>query len=204
MKNIENISSSSDVKKEIKNQNSEFNIFEFYLSNKNYTEIINSGLRIITPIQTFSCYNFGKHEYLVEKIYDVMYKDFYDIYKKNSFDYRDTSIELGNICIQLMSKYYSLIWMPPKINKYQLSKIFEFYDNMVRINKYLKMENKSEIIIGVYIKDRENIKMFNLIDDFTSIISLVCDKIKVRDEYVMVDKGVNDAKRLRLRQKISL
>lgn len=204
MKNIENISSLKEVRKEIQSQNEKFDIFEFYLQNINTSEIVNSGLGIITESQTFYCYNYGKHEYLVEKVYDALYDDFYEIYKKNNYDYRETSLELNNICIQLMSKYYSLIWMPQKINKYQLSKLFEMYDSLIRINDYLKQKGKKEIVVCVCAKDRENVKMFNFLEDFTSIISMVYDKIKVRDENAVVQKGVSDAKRLKLRQNISL
>lgn len=204
MKNIENISSKIEIRDEIKKQNEKFDIFKFYLDNINQTEILNSGLGVITPLQTLYCYNLGRHEYLVEKIYESMYDDFYEIYKKNSFDYRESSIELNNICIQLMSKYYSLIWMPQKINKYQLSKLFEMYDSLIRINDYLKQKGKKEIVVCVYAKDKENVKMFNFLEDFTSIISMVYDKIKVRDENAIVQKGVSDAKRLKLRQNISL
>lgn len=204
MRNIENISNVDEIRKEIENQDFCFNIFNFYLSNIGISEVLNSGFGVITRKQSFFCYNYGKHEYLAEKIYDVLYDDFYDIYCNNNFDYRQTSIDYGDICIQLISKYYSLIWMPFEINKYQLSKLFELYDNIIRINRVLEENGEKKIIFGACAKDGENVKMFNFIDDFTSIIGMVCDKIKLRDDYVVVDRNISETKRFTLRQKISL
>lgn len=197
MRNIENISNIDEIRKEIKSQSEKFNLVDFYLSNENCDEIINSGMGVITPIQMFYCFNFGRHEYLAEKVFESLYDDFYEIYKKNNYDYRYSAIDYGDIIIQLLSKYYSMIWMPDKISYYQLQKLIDFYNDMKYINNYLISKCKREIVIGVCVKG-ENVKMLNFISDFTSIISMVCDKIKERDEYVIDEVSAFDTKKFKL------
>lgn len=204
LRNIENLSSDEKIRDALKMHDEKFDLFSFYLENEDYMDIINSGFEIITSSQRFFCYSFGTHERLIENIYGSMYDDFYKIFKCNNYDWRETSINLGNVCLQLSSKYYSTIWMPGKINKYQLARLFEFYDDITRINDYFKSKGKGEIIIMAYVRDAYKVKSFNFIDDFSSILGMVCDTLEVRDEYAIVDRNEEFCKVLSLRQKVSL
>ncbi len=197
MKNIEDIYMPEDIREEIRKQNDEFDLFDFYLHGKNDFNILSYGMGVITSKQSFYCYANKSHEALMENILLSLYDDFDVMYKKNNYDWRSTITSYGDICIQLMSNHYSLVWLPSTINKYQLSKLFEFYDSMKRINDYFISKGKNEIKVGCACNDKNgNLYEFDLDYIISEMAKRVSDENCLRDEAIIVDKTVDGNKRL--------
>ena len=175
------------VRDEIRHQNSVFDLHKFYDGGKssgyNY-----GGLYFITRNQDFYCFSRIKHEYAIENIYSSIFDNFYDIFKINDYDYRRASEDLGVICMQLISRYYSIIWMPYKINIFQKQKFLEFYKKVNDVNNNLKNNGYDVISFGVnFVDDRGNMT-YKTFDEAASIIDdYVSDDLVNIDEYLLND-----------------
>lgn len=201
MRNIENLEIEDEIIKEIRKQNEVFDLFDFYLQNEDCDDILQAGFEIITPNQSFDCYSLGRHEYLIESIYSVMYSDFYDVLNESDYDWHQASATLGNICIQLLSKRFTFVWLPEKINKYQFSKLFEFYDSMRRINDYFSLKNKPTIVFACDCSDGKHLfHQLTLEECIFYMSNRISDDICVRDEKIIVAKSSNTKKKLLKRQ----
>lgn len=145
MKNIEDLYYPSDIRNEIKGQNQEFSLNDFYLDNSGEFKIKSYGLYIITPSQDFYCYAHKNHGEVIENILFSIHDDYNDVFTMNNYEWLATSIYYGHITMQLMSKHYSVIWFPKVINRFQYDRLVQFYEKIKEINKQLVLKGNSSI-----------------------------------------------------------
>lgn len=149
---LENIVNSNKIRSEVVRQNNIFDLYRFYDEGKD-KEYNYGGIYFITRNQDFYCFSRFEHKFVIENVYSAIFNNFNNIFVSVDYDYRIASEKLGVICIQLLSRYYSIIWMPSKINEFQRDKFLEFYESMVQINKKLVNEGFDKIAISVSIID---------------------------------------------------
>ena len=118
------------------------------MQNVDNFEVMEAAIGLITPTQTVFGYSTHKHDYTAERMYDLLYEDFYDYFKDCDYDFRRVSKKLGVICVQLISKYYSVVWLPEKVNEYQFSQLVDFAKSMYEINNELEENNSHKVLIN--------------------------------------------------------
>ena len=144
-----------DILGEMDKHNQAFSLDTFYVNDPleftpNYT-----GYRIITSDRQYSgyCYPYSAyHESAVESALFALYGDDYNrIYKDTDYDFRETSALLGAVFIQMLSKHYTLVWMPSSINQFQYNSILKFLNEMDEVNKGLD----ESIKIGISVRNED-------------------------------------------------
>ncbi|MBR3897751.1 MAG: hypothetical protein IKJ43_00535 [Bacilli bacterium] len=121
--------SRESIREEIKKHDEEFDMDSFYLDNLVYSYVKESGFRIITPNQKFDCFCYPyslKHDDIIENILFSVCDDYNEVFRENDYEWRETCDDLGVIAIQLLSKYYSFVWMPSKINSFQYNELINY------------------------------------------------------------------------------
>ena len=184
MRDIENISSVDEVREELKMQTKSFSLFDFYMKNVSYDYAIDCALGIITPKQNLYCYSYGEHSHLFEKICSSLYDNFYDLFKINGYNWVDTVLDLNCIALRLVSKHYSLVWIPEQITSYQYEQLYKFYVKMYNVNYSLLANGYKPISIMTNVKDECG--FLNLKKALPYIFTRINNDVETRDEHIIV------------------
>lgn len=177
-RNIENIKNEQQLLSEIKKQNDNFDIFDFYLKNENDN---NGAVQIIMPNHTLSCNVALSHKLVTQNIYKLIYKDF----KEFTTDvWQEESCERSNVLFQLCPGSFSLGWFPENITEYQLRRIvlmkamidevnFEIKNSKKLSRKFLDRIRKGEKPVTVETNVKSNGKILTLDKVIPKIIKRV-------------------------------
>lgn len=175
MKYIDRIENENEILNEIVEQSNNFNIKEFCLNEKNI------AIGIITPRQTIYAYC-EEHIEGAKAIYRQMYDNFNEFRCEigKQFLWQEESANMGNICIQLCSSSFMLVYIPKQINMYQFMQLYQFNKD---INKYYNKES-FEIITnaGVTLNEAMN-----------EISKKINNNIQINEkEIILKDKLINN------------
>lgn len=121
-----------------KNNNFDFEDFFFSSGDENF-----SAIRIITKNQTITCLT-EAHEDYAEKIMRALYPEFNESFEDNAY-WPDIVGSYGNISIQMLKKGFEIINIPKEINSYQFNELFNFYKDMMVINREFRKNGIEEI-----------------------------------------------------------
>ncbi len=153
MKNIEKIEYKEELLQEIKEQNSNFNLEEFFLNGSSK----DGAVIIITPKQTICCYSQIDHCSVAEKICRCIYDDFsgweFDggMIGEEFFSWQQQLLELNCVCLQLGANGDSFVWVPDVISEYQLEQLENFKKQTYLINQKRVLQGKT--IVRFYCKN---------------------------------------------------
>lgn len=193
LKDIQSVYMPEDIREEIKKHDEVFDLSKFYLDNIDQDYVMYTGFQIITPNQKFNCFcaPFSRlHEELIENILFSLFDDYNRIYRSLNYNWRDTSSALGCIACQLVSKYYSLVWMPKYITEYQYEKFLDFYHDMNKINENLINSGEKQIDILVNFKGENGKDLPMSFDESIKYAkSIVKDDLELFPEHLINSKN---------------
>lgn len=166
MRNIEDLTNPLDIKEEIKYQNQNFNLKDFYLK-KVYNEgkMIDGAISIITKEGTINCFAKTSHFHVAEKIYKLLDDGFsgFEIDKDMLWQYQCTN--RGDICIQLCNEMMSCVFLPETITYKQFEDFQYFVFCIQEINEQLLSQGLDKLLFAIYdtqsltISYRDNLKI---------------------------------------------
>lgn len=162
---IDKLYSREDIMNEVKRHNEVFNLKDFYLVEPGDYYPSRTGYRIISSDNVYSGYcspYSERHEDVVCNILFGMYDDYNRVYRECDGDFRSVAVKLGAVFLQLVSKSYSLMWLPYNINEFQYKAILDFASEMDDINRKLEAMGKRRIVFGVCISKEDGTKKGNL------------------------------------------
>lgn len=165
----------ADILEEMDKHNKVFNLDTFYVNDPSEFTPNYTGYRIITSDKEYSgyCYPYSiSHESAIECVLFALYGDEYNkIYRGTKYNFRETSALLGAIFIQMLSKHYTLVWIPDSINEFQYNCILKFFNEMDVVNKRLD----EDIVIKVSIR-----KSFGIFSDYdvSEVIDVLPDLVR--------------------------
>ena len=148
------------VLNEVAIQNEKFDLFEFFDDNADLLYGV-GACGFITRKQYFFCDAPSYHNLVFENVCSSIFEgtnpNINEYYKVNHYLYenknytesnwRVAGANMGAVSIQLISKSYSFVWMPEKINSFQKEKLIEFCSDITEINR--KLEEKGHKKINV-------------------------------------------------------
>lgn len=116
-----------------------FNFDDFFLDESDEDF---SAIMIVTPRQNV-CFVTEYHEEGAEEIMNGIYDDGFD------FSYEDYWPEIVNdygcVAIQLLKRGFVIVNLPLIINQFQYDELFNFYQNMLKINGELRKLGESSV-----------------------------------------------------------
>ena len=166
MRNIETIRDRDILLQELKRQNMDFNISNFYLDESN-TSVMNRGaIEIVTPDHDLACFANQSHMLAAKNIFRLFYDDFDDF---TGEVWQEESCNRGNVLFQFCPTSFSIVWIPNKITAFQLRKI-SFVSAMF------------DVINAEMLKDE------SLISN-----SLIRHEINGKDRYISLETNIQDS-----------
>ncbi|MBR3363157.1 MAG: hypothetical protein IKG40_04445 [Bacilli bacterium] len=102
------------------------------------------AIKIITPIQDI-CFSTEYHDKGAELAMRALYSDFDEDFSLNPY-WPIVCNDYGCIAIQIVKRNFIIVNIPSHINSYQFAELFSFYQDMVKINGFLR-KNGEEIDI---------------------------------------------------------
>ncbi len=178
---IDQLYSREDIMNEVNRHNDVFNLEDFYLVDPGDFTPSRTGYRIVSSDRVYSGYCIPYSEFHEDTICNIlfgMYDDYNSVYAQCDYDFRNTAAALGAVMMQLLSKYYSLIWVSSDINEFQYNAIVEFAHEMDEINRKLVEMGENDIKIGVCLVRENGTKENGLSLDET--IELLSEKFSVK------------------------
>jgi len=150
LKRIEDLYYPKEIREEVAEQTQTFSLNDFYLCGSDGLTIDNYALYMITPRQRLSVCCSESHGRTAENILFAIYSDYNYVFKANDWDWRATALAYGDIIMQLMSKHYSVIWLPKVINEFQYEELVKFYNLTKQINMNLDKTRQISFRCGYY------------------------------------------------------
>ena len=167
-----------DILAEMDRHNEVFDLKDFYKSGSFEFVPNSTGFRVITKDKQYSGYVYpysNSHDIVLENILFALYGDEYNkIYRQTGYNIREASGDLGAVFIQMLSKHYTLVWIPNSLSEFQCDSILKFFSEMEEINKALS----DKIEFGVGIKKDGNYADVD-VDEAISILPTLAGKKKV-------------------------
>ena len=150
---IEELTDQADILNELVDENSNFDLDDFYLNDGRGSVII------ITPNQNISAYSKKEHAEVIEKIYKIIYPWFDGFGLKNYYveggTWSAVTRRIGNVVFQLASDANSIVWIPDKINKYQYDSLLEIKEQIENLNEKRKQLGKKAYKLFLEYKNQE-------------------------------------------------
>ena len=133
--------SREDILKEMEKHNEAFSLDTFYVNDSSEFAPNYTGYKVITEDREYSgyCYPYSaSHEATLENVLFALYgNDYNKIYKETNYNFRETAVLLGAVFVQMLSKYYTLVWLPSKLNEFQCNTLLNFLSDMGKVNERL-------------------------------------------------------------------
>lgn len=173
----EQLYSREDILKEMERHNEVFSLDTFYVNDPSEFVPNYTGYKVITKDREYSgyCYPYSaSHEDTLEKVLYALYgNDYNKIYMETNFNFRETAALLGAVFVQMLSKYYTLVWVPSKLNEFQCNTLLNFLSDMSKVNERL---DKGITIKACIKKEDGSFFECDMEEAFTVLPSLVVNK----------------------------
>lgn len=148
IKNIEDLKNKDEISREIKYQNENFSLEDFFKYNQD------GAISIITPNETVTTYAIEDHGDCAEKILLLLYSDFKEYYfpeyllsDEEYISWQRQTTKRGLVVIQYCTGCSSLAWFPKKINKYQQSELLKVEKTLIKLNRLPQFQGDNKLIV---------------------------------------------------------
>lgn len=133
--------SREDILKEMEKHNEAFSLDTFYVNDPSEFAPNYTGYKVITEDREYSgyCHPYSaSHEYTLESVLYALYdNDYNKIYMETNFNNREIAVLLGAVFVQMLSKHYTTVWVPSKLNEFQCNTLLNFLSDMGKVNERL-------------------------------------------------------------------